>query len=58
MNENILLALVEPGNYTLWLYDAIGEKDPDIALNCSPLSLVLDIRPTDQEEDSLNCIGV
>ena len=43
-----------PGDYTLWFYDLLEFRDPDLA-SCSPFSFELEMAPVEEEEDFVNC---
>lgn len=54
MNENILKSVITPGNYTLWIYDQIGEKDISLT-SCTPFSLEVSLNPELIKENFVNC---
>jgi hypothetical protein len=54
MNENSLTTLLRSGTYRLWIYDAIGEKNSDIA-SCIPFSFSLKITSEEITENYITC---
>lgn len=54
MNENTLKAALEPGQYSLWIYDMTGEKDTSLS-PCIPFSLTMKLEAEAIDETFYNC---
>jgi len=56
MNEAILSWVVEPGNYTIWLYDMYNQTVKSV-LSCAPFTFSLSLTPFNYDENLINCDG-
>lgn len=54
VGQDILKANLQPGDYVLWLFDAVNEKD-FVLSRCTPFSLKVLIEHTIMPEHFLNC---
>eukprot|EP01091_Cochliopodium_minus_P008899 TRINITY_DN2090_c0_g1_i1.p1 TRINITY_DN2090_c0_g1~~TRINITY_DN2090_c0_g1_i1.p1 ORF type:complete len:3438 (-),score=854.08 TRINITY_DN2090_c0_g1_i1:40-10353(-) len=54
LNYNVIKTVLTGGNYTLWIYDTIGEQNATLA-PCTPFSFKVDIQKLPQTESFLTC---
>lgn len=54
INEAVLSWIVEPGDYTLWIYELYNQTDKSV-LGCTPFTFSLSLTPFQFNEDLLNC---
>jgi hypothetical protein len=52
----VLSWIVEPGDYTLWIYELHNQTDKSV-LGCTPFTFSLSLTPFQFNEDLLNCKG-
>lgn len=54
INENVARVVLEPGDYLLWLFEFVGEKDASLS-SCTPFTLKLSVKLESSPENFVNC---